>query len=161
MKLNVGCGRFRRDGWHNLDHDPRWITDTIADLRDLPPHITGVTAVYLGHILHLIPAGEALAACHKLWQRCVPGAQVAAVGPDALRLLDQKIPNPEEHLGGDDRQWTCDQRRLVDMLRGSGLQLVRPVLLTDPDLEPFPVVSQVSWQCAVRGQVGAIPQGVR
>lgn len=155
MKLNVGCGRFRAPGWVNIDNNPDIIADHVADLTDLPPQIIGVQAVYLGHVLHLIPPQDVPATLARLWERCVSGAQVAAVGPDALRLLDADIDFDRvfEHLGGDPRRWACTQQRLVDLMRASGLQRVRPVLLTSAELDGFPVVSKVEWQCAARGQV--------
>jgi hypothetical protein len=155
VRLNVGCGRFRANGWINIDNDPTIIADQVADLTNLPPQIRGVTGVYLGHILHLLPPEQVPTVLHQLWDRCVSGAQVAAVGPDALRLLDQNLDldKTAAHLGGDGRRWACTQQRLVDLLRVSGLQRVRPVLIDSEDLQGFPVVSQVSWQCAARGQV--------
>lgn len=165
MKLNVGCGRFRAPGWVNIDNNPNIIADHVADLTQLPPQIQGVTTVYLGHILHLIPPDQVPTVLANLWQRCVSGAQVAAVGPDALRLIDNAQPKEwvigrgggldsiRERLGGDALRWACTQTRLVDLIRASGLQRVRPVLLTSPELDGFPVVSKVEWQCAARGQV--------
>lgn len=155
MKLNVGCGRFRANGWINIDNDPNVIADQVADLTDLPPQLHGLTAVYLGHILHLIPPNEVPAVLAQLWTRCQSGAQIAAVGPDALRLLDQNLDLDKvaDHLGGPARQWACNQQRLVDLMRASGLQRVRPVMPDSDELQGFPVVSQVGWQCAARGQV--------
>ena len=155
MRLNVGCGRFRAQGWVNIDNDPNVIADHVADLTNLPPQIRNVQAVYLGHVLHLIPPDDAIKVLARLWERCLPGAQVAAVGPDALRLLDTGIDliKVHEHLGGKDRRWACTQARLADIIRASGLQRTRPVLIDSDDLQGFPVVSRVSWQCAARGHV--------
>jgi|RhiMetdeSRZDD1v2_1073273.scaffolds.fasta_scaffold00494_60 predicted SAM-dependent methyltransferase len=156
MKVNVGCGRFPANGWINIDADPGVIADRVIDItQNLPPDITGITAVYLGHILHLIPPADVPVALHQIWQRCQPGAQVAIVGPDALRLLDKGLDMAKiyQHLGGDQRAWACDARRLLDIVRMSGLQRARPVDIDSEHLQGFPVVSRVTWQCAVRGQV--------
>lgn len=155
MKLNVGCGRFRAPGWVNIDNDPNIIADHVADLTDLPPQITGVTHAYLGHILHLIHPADVPATLAQLWARCTSGAQIAVVCPDALKLIDtpQTLDQLYVALGGEARQWAVSQQRLVDILRASGLQRCRPVPIDSPDLDGFPVVSRVTWQAAVRGQV--------
>lgn len=156
MKLNVGSGRYPAAGWLNIDADPTVIAERVIDItQPLPDELKGITAVYLGHVLHYLHPADVPVALHALWERCIPGAQVAAVGPDALRLLDKRVPIDRalEHLGGDRRAWACEHFRLTMIMRISGLQRVRPVDISSAELQGFPVTSRVDWQCAVRGQV--------
>lgn len=166
MRLNVGCGEHYATGWTNLDQavSEQVRPDLVGSLTDLPAAVTGVSAVYLGHVLEHLDHPTAQRALPGLWQRCLPGAQVALVGPDTdrARALHRRGEISDATLHGalygacrwpgDEHRWECTEARLVDLAHATGLT-ARPVPLDDPALAPFPVVSRAPWQCAVVGTV--------
>lgn len=164
MKLNVGCGNHYVQGWTNMDVDQndQVKPDIQASLLDpLPAEIQGVTHVYLGHVLEHLPFFQIAAALTKLWERCVPSAQIAIVGPDCdkAREMDRRAQlwgialNDILHGAGrwknDVHLWESTPSRLTKLLERSGVHSARVVDINDIALNPFPVTSRVAWQCAV------------
>lgn len=158
LLLNVGCGDYQAEGWVNLDVDPDIEPDIVADLRKLPDSITGVQRVYLGHVLHDLPPHDVPPALADLWERCVSGCEVLAVGPDLVKVWDQVFAgNLTEQdatvVSGPRRRWACSEQRLLDLMRVSGLAWAARIELADARTKAFPVVSRIGWQCAVYGVV--------
>jgi hypothetical protein len=170
VRLNVGCGDHYADGWTNLDLNPGDTVrpDVVGSLTELPPQISGVTAVYCGHVLEHLPFYSLASALRGLWARCVPGATVALVGPDVDRanLLHERGEITAETLHGaihgagrwhgDEHLWACTEQLLLDVARVSGLD-ARPVPIGSPELDAFPVVSRAPWQCAILGAAPGNP----
>lgn len=164
MRLNVGCGNHRAEGWTNMDveSNDQVRPDIQASLmEDLPEVIQGVTHVYLGHVLEHLPLGLIPVALEKLWERCVPGVQIAVVGPDCdrARELDragrlhgitlQDVVHGAGRWANDVHLWECAPGRLERVLRRSGVQDVRHVNIASAELSAWPVTSRVDWQCAM------------
>lgn len=158
MRLNIGSGQYPADGWVNLDHDPTVNPDILADLQKLPDEIRDVETVYLGHVLTDIPPDQLIGTLNDLWKRCRPGAQVCATAPDIAKVWDAVINGQLDistavAMGGATRRWVATEQRLLESMRASGLRWARPVSIASPDLNDWPLVSRVGWQCAVIGTV--------
>lgn len=168
MKLNIGCGEFPDPAWINMD---LWvdvergvIPNIVGSLLDLPDEIQNVTHVYMGHVLEHIPVNDLRGALPRLWERCLDGAQVAAVGPDVkkAKLLHQRGRiDTQTYQGaihgacrwpGDEHHWACDEDNLTMYLKAFGLD-ARKVDIKSKRLDPFPVTSRAEWQCAAIGTV--------
>jgi hypothetical protein len=85
MKLNLGCGARKLDGWLNVDKDPCFAPDRTVDLEHLPwPWAdSSVDEVLLSHVLeHLGQAPQTfLGVIRELWRVCRPNALVTIVVP--------------------------------------------------------------------------------
>lgn len=85
MRLNLGCGHDRKDGWHNVDKIAAAEPDEVADLEQLPWPWADDAAeeVLLRHVLeHLGAATETyLGIMRELWRICRPGALVRVIVP--------------------------------------------------------------------------------
>ena len=85
MKLNLGCGRRKLDGWLNVDRSPLCQPDRVVDLEQAPwPWPDGVAdEIMLSHVLeHLGATPESYFAIMKeLWRICRDGATVTIVVP--------------------------------------------------------------------------------
>ena len=145
--------------------------DLIGSIFDLPDEVTGVTSVYLGHILEHLEFDLIPAALAKLWERCEQGCMVAAVGPDCdigrawvdagkisekeYRKMDITPPEliPGGSHNGYSHRWRCTTPLMVDLLVASGLGLVQKEDILSSKLKPFPVVCKIGWQGAVIGVV--------
>jgi hypothetical protein len=170
MKLNVGCGHFYVPGWFNTDtvrNDEIRPDLVVTPGSDLPEQIQGVESVYMGHVLEHMPYDKIPAILGAIWERCVPGATFAAVGPDCKRgeemhargqldaeFLSHLYTTPGEALWeGHPHLWDCTESLMVDAIRASGVLSCEPVPVQAKALDPFPLVSTVTWQCAVVGVV--------
>jgi hypothetical protein len=129
MKLNLGCGFRKLDGWRNIDRMPRCLPDEIVDLEKFPWPWPDSTAdeVRLIHVLEHIGDTSAvfLAFIKELWRVCAPRARinilvphprcdeflwdathVRPITPEGLRMFSQnrnqamiERGNPETPLG--------------------------------------------------------------
>lgn len=85
MRLNLGCGFKKLEGWINVDATPLCRPDQVVDLERTPwpwPDDSAET-VLLSHVLeHLGPLPrDFLAIMRELWRICRPGAVVTVVAP--------------------------------------------------------------------------------
>ena len=85
MKLNLGCGFNKLDGFVNVDKQPACQPDMVVDLEKLPwPFESGsVDAVVAAHVLeHLGQSPDAfLAIMRELYRVMKPGAKARIVVP--------------------------------------------------------------------------------
>lgn len=85
MRLNLGCGFDRRDGWHNVDKMAEAVPDQVVDLEALPwpwPD-SSVDEVLMRHVLeHLGREPEVyLGLMRELWRVLKPGATATITVP--------------------------------------------------------------------------------
>lgn len=169
MKLNVGCGEFYADGWTNMDvtSNEKVRPDILGSLTTLPGYdeLANAEMVYLGHVLEHVAYKEVAPALKLLWQRCVTGARVAAVGPDVERAMALHAAGQldwdtvvgalcgDSRWSGDDHLWGCNEERLLRAVRASGLRRAHSIAIDSPLLNDFPVTSRARWQCAIVGVV--------
>jgi len=59
MKLNIGCGRNKKEGYINIDKNPVFEPDIIRDItRGLPFNDDSIDEIYTSHCLEHIDSGE-------------------------------------------------------------------------------------------------------
>lgn len=167
MRLNVGCGEFRAEYWINLDmvETDNIKPDLVVDLYALPEDITGLTAVYCGHVMEHVPTDRIVAVLSDLRSRMIPGAGIACVGPDIDRATDmynagqldkETFDMCHANVGdkqwfGDYHYWACRESELASYMIEAGFSEVHAVSMASHELDLYPVVSRVTWQCAVIG----------
>ena len=157
MQLNLGCGNYRADGWYNVDIFPYEATDCVADIVTLPLVESSVDKVYLGNVLHYLTWDDSLKALDRVSRLLKPGGWVLAVGPDldkVDRTTDQALWQSLHDGWMDERdddharsRWDCTAGEMLSLFRAIFASPV-PVQLTYAAAH-FPVVSAVTWQCAV------------
>lgn len=85
MKLNLGCGSRKLEGFLNVDNSPHCDPDLLVDLEQLPwPFDSGTASeIVLSHVLeHLGQApGVYLGIVREIYRVCAPGALVRIAVP--------------------------------------------------------------------------------
>lgn len=122
LRLNLGCGNRKFEGWVNVDTEAACNPDMVLDLEQIPwpwPD-DSVSAVRLIHVLeHLGKDTQTyLAVIRELWRVCRHGAQIQIVVPHpryehyisdpthvrpvtllGLQFLDKKLNRDWQKLG--------------------------------------------------------------
>lgn len=157
MRVNLGCGEHKAPGWYNVDIRAEVDPDLVADAVRLNLPDESVEAFYLGHILEYMDQVSMKVCLLNVRRMLIPGGLVAAVGMDLDKVNEQSDPLLWEMLqkGGDEtgddqwttRRWECTSRHLLEVMADT-FPTASAVKLGDV-AQGFPLVSTVSWQCAV------------
>lgn len=163
MKLNLGCGDHYAPGWVNVDTvDCPHKADIRADItKPFPSGFTGVTHVYMGHVLEHLSMDDAVLVLHRVADVLEPGGGLLVVGPDADRAYAMRergeltrreyegVVHGRRAWSGDEHRWMCNEEVIQDLVNRTGrFKWTTPIALDDiPSF--WPVVSFVEWQCAV------------
>ena len=97
IRLNVGCGDYRLEGWINIDAAVSSAADLNIEVPPLPWNNASVSEIYAGHFLeHLgrVPAASFLDEC---WRVLEPGGRLGILVPDMREwarryVLDEWAP---------------------------------------------------------------------
>lgn len=85
MRLNLGCGFRRKDGYLNVDSQPACNPDLVLDLEQCPwPwDDNSVDEIYMSHVLEHLGATPAvyLALIKEMYRVCRPNAQLTFIVP--------------------------------------------------------------------------------
>ena len=86
MRLNLGCGPTRIEGYTSIDISEQMKPDIVADVADLPMEDNSVDVIFASHILehfrHDVPV---LAEWHRVLK---PGGEIHVMVPDFLQLYE-------------------------------------------------------------------------
>jgi hypothetical protein len=177
--VNIGCGIWPAPApWINLDvvrvpgacepdivvNDWRFPLDAIDTEAHGP-----IERVYLGHVLEHVPYTGVVPFLSRLRYSMMPGAELAAVGPDVFRSTDAMIAGTRDRewwwtnfeddydhptgtvvdgWEGARHQWNCYEHRVVRLLTDAGYRDVT----AHPNIAAFtdwPLVSHSPEQFAV------------
>ena len=142
MNVNLGCGPYTPKGWINVDADPQYGADLIAQSWDLPFPDSSVGCVYCGHVLeHMSYDIEAPATLREILRVLVPEGRLLVVGPDmdvarelgAEQWILDAIENrrPEGHAESPGwHQWTATAANTLELVRSV---FPAAVQATDPE----------------------------
>lgn len=79
LKLDLGCSRYKSDGYIGLDIAPAADVDVLGDGRKLPFRTSSITGVYSHHCIEHID--DQLAVISELWRVCQHGAEIDLTVP--------------------------------------------------------------------------------
>jgi predicted SAM-dependent methyltransferase len=105
LRLNVGCGMFRIDGYVNIDCDAASTADLFAEVPPLPYHDCTVDEIYAGHFLeHLDPeeAAHFLKECYRVLK---PGCKLGIVVPDIREVMARWFYQINDRFQVPERVW--------------------------------------------------------
>ncbi len=58
IKLNIGCGKHKKDGYINIDISPKYKPDIVANATHLPFKSNSVDEIYTSHMVEHVPNFE-------------------------------------------------------------------------------------------------------
>jgi SAM-dependent methyltransferase len=98
IKLNIGCGQTVREGWLNIDIDPRLSGAVYMDAtRPLPLRDGSVDLIYSEHMIEHVPLGPALAMLRELHRVLRPEGMVRIATPDMDNIVRLKSDPLNDH----------------------------------------------------------------
>lgn len=157
MKVNVGCGEFRAEGWLNVDMtktDGGPQPDIVASATDLPFEDASVDRLYAGHVLEHLTPEDVVKALREFRRVIRPEGKVMIVLPD-LDVAEAKYPDLVDSVryggdrwGGDRHLWESRPRNFAQMLVDAGEPNARWIPITSLIGTEWPVVAYVDWQYA-------------
>lgn len=178
MKVNVGCGNHYANGWTNLDvvkiPDAGINPDVVGSIEDLPFGDGEVDFLYAGHCLeHLRIYPDANGTTQfdrglrEIARVLGPDGHAGFICPDVYRaiqwwkegraewnLVDACLEGPDAGIDpetawdGCFHQWNCHEQRLLELVQRTFPEAIA-VPMSSSFLDPFPLVSRVTWQCAI------------
>lgn len=113
-RLHIGCGKFPRPGWVNLDNKVRPGVDCVADLRaELPfPEASFDYAVAI-HVLPHIPLHGLVPALARIRRVLKPGGVLRLALPDLEKAIDAYRRRDTGYFAVPDAQWKSLGAKLV------------------------------------------------
>jgi predicted SAM-dependent methyltransferase len=97
MKLHLGCGPVRLDGWTNVDLDSD-AADLTWDLRQPLPYPSGsVEAIFSEHFIEHIAREEAVAFLSRCRDLLVPGGTIRVTTPDLRWVIAMYLAGETSH----------------------------------------------------------------
>lgn len=113
-RINIGCGKFPRAGWINLDNKVRPGVDCVADLRgDLPFPEASVDYAVAIHVLPHIRLDALPAALGRIRRILKPGGVLRLALPDLEKAIEAYRRGDLGYFGIPDAQWKSLGAKLV------------------------------------------------
>jgi SAM-dependent methyltransferase len=114
-RLNIGCGKFPRAGWINLDNKVRPGVDCVADLRsDLPFPDASVDYAVAIHVFPHIRLDGLVPALSRVRRILKPGGVFRVALPDLDRAIDAYLRRDTAYFAGvPDTRWKSLGAKLV------------------------------------------------
>lgn len=166
IKVNVGCGTHRADGWINTDAQRGFNVAPIeVQCTALPFRENSVDRIMLSHVMEHVPwpaVPDFLVDIHTV---LAPGGMVCVVGPDVYKtirrwaegrepwdlltsVLEHSQSHAHEALWPQARHWwNFTAGRAMSAFHESGF-LTDPVEIASARLDEWPVVGRADWQSA-------------
>jgi SAM-dependent methyltransferase len=82
LKLDIGCGKSKQEGYHGVDAMKLPGVDTVMDIRTTPWPWTDVDEVRCSHFVEHLTGAERVAFFNELYRVMKPGAKALIVTPD-------------------------------------------------------------------------------
>jgi predicted SAM-dependent methyltransferase len=94
IKLDVGCGMAKREGYVGVDIHPDTQADVVAPMWNLPYEADSVDEIYSSHALEHIPQDHVLPTLRE-WRRVIkPDGLIIIRVPDLMWICREFLNNP-------------------------------------------------------------------
>lgn len=121
MKINLGCGNKRKDGFIGIDCYPCEAVDILADLtKPLPFTESSIDEIWLDNVIEHMPnIPQLMGEIHRI---CRDGARVTIITPHFASLASWRDPTHVHHLSYFSMEHF--ERRAVSHYTGGGFRVV-------------------------------------
>jgi len=136
LRLNLGCGKQRIEGFVGVDLDPS--AEMVADIRNLPVADGVVDHAMAIHVLEHLPRWEAPKALAEWYRVLKPGSVLAVEVPDLHACCNAILNGADDRFGlwglfGDPgyqselmvHRWAYSKDELVREFRAAGFRKIR------------------------------------
>jgi len=143
MKINLGCGKFKLNGFINIDIDKSVNPDLVWDIKKLPYEDNSIEEIYFGHCLEhftLIDARKVLKECYRVLNE---NGFIGIVVPE-------KDLTPKNMINGEDSKYMkhhsyWDMDLLKKEVKKGGFKVIEEM-----DIKTYPyLVARPLWQIGV------------
>lgn len=156
MKLNLGCGIYKKVGWINIDQYESVNPDVVCDIRKLPYEDGVADDVYLGHVLEHFTYDEGQRVLKEILRVLKPKGKAYVVVPDMKAICRAYLEGKVDirtlndwfiysYVQDSHHQYCYDEQLLHQALKEAGFSMV----LKMPGDHPY--LTAPAWF-----QVGAI-----
>jgi len=160
VKLNLGCGPTKLEGWINADKAPLFKPDQLVDLERFPWPWPDSSAeeVLLNHVLeHLGQTPDGFIGVMKeLWRVCAPDARARIHVPDPRHETFLNDPTHVRPVTGDTLalfSQAFNRRTMAEGAANTPLGLMHGI---DFDIEAHQVLYDEPWRGRIdRGEISA------
>jgi SAM-dependent methyltransferase len=113
-RLNIGCGKFPRPGWINLDNKVRPGVDCVADLRgDLPFPDASIDYAVAIHVLPHLRLDALAPALARIRRVLKPGGVLRLALPDLEKAIAAFARGEADYFAIPDSRWRSPGAKLV------------------------------------------------
>ena len=126
LKLDLGCGFTRREGYKRVDISAQYDPDYVADIRSLPFEQGSIKEIRASHVLEHIPQKDVFFTLRHWWMLLCDGGKLNIIVPDCGWAM---------------REWAkgnIRDREVIDIVFGS-----------DPNSTDFQEHKNMFWQTRV------------
>ena len=129
VKLHLGCGKQRLDGFVNVDRRPSKAADYIGDIAKLPCRPGTVDRIEAYHVIEHIPRPQVEEILHRWLEWLQPGGTIVLECPDLAQDAAEWLTGNEERLfsifgrqrfSGDAHHWGYTAESLSALLEQIG-----------------------------------------
>jgi SAM-dependent methyltransferase len=113
-RLHIGCGKFPRPGWINLDNKVRPGVDCVADLRAELPFANDFADYAVAiHVFPHIPLAGLVPALARVRRVLKPGGVLRLALPDLEKAMEAYRQRDRHYFAIPDAQWKSLGAKLV------------------------------------------------
>jgi predicted SAM-dependent methyltransferase len=129
LKIHLGCGNIRKEGFLNIDHRVTRATNMLCDIRKLPFPLESVGFIECYHVIEHIPHPEVPDVLKEWYRILQSGGRLIIECPDFDRAVQEYMTGNESRLynifglqrfPGDAHLFGYNRKRLFDLLSKAG-----------------------------------------
>jgi GT2 family glycosyltransferase/predicted SAM-dependent methyltransferase len=160
LRLNVGCGPFKLNGFINIDKSKLVECDLRADVLDLPYEAGTVDEIYAGHILEHFNFIDGMKALYYWYSLLKEGGTISVTVPDFFYLARDYVAKPtadglkefnDTYVYSEGQEsphrYAYDENLLRQAMGDAGFSDLKRMPVNHPYF-PYPV----DWQVGIQGR---------
>lgn len=134
LRLHLGCGGRRIEGYVNVDWRMTPATDLVCDIRELPFGPNSADRIECYHVIEHLPRHDLLSTLRKWHKILIPGGKLIIECPDFDKAVKEYLRGNEDRLNnifglqrfpGDLHYFGYNLKRLKGVLEKAGFKNIQ------------------------------------